>query len=105
MSRHAAKEILKTFRETGRVLGLFQLSGDEWEFNPRTGATGGGRPGESGGPLVVEPTDPEIEQLITERNQARRSKDFAKADEIRKRLAQRGITIEDRPDGTSRWKR
>ena len=105
LSRHVAKDILKTFRDIGRVLGLFQLSGDEWEFNPRTGATGGGRPRESGGPVAAELTDAEIEQLITERNQARSSKDFAKADEIRKRLAQHGITIEDRPDGTSRWKR
>ena len=46
-----------------------------------------------------------IEQRIAERNEARRKNDFAKADEIRAELAKEGITLEDRPDGTTRWKR
>ncbi|MFO0778968.1 MAG: cysteine--tRNA ligase [Nitrospira sp.] len=49
--------------------------------------------------------DVEIERLLEERNNARRSKDFRRADEIRKSLAEHGIIIEDKPDGTSRWKR
>ncbi len=40
-----------------------------------------------------------------ERNEARKQKDFKKADEIRQFLASHGIVIEDKPDGTSRWKR
>ena len=47
----------------------------------------------------------EIEERIADRLEARRNKDFAKADEIRKSLAAQGIIIEDKPDGTSRWKR
>ena len=47
----------------------------------------------------------EIEQLIAERNEMRKQKNFARADEIRKTLAEKGITLEDRPDGTTRWKR
>jgi cysteinyl-tRNA synthetase len=47
----------------------------------------------------------DIEAKIAERLEARRKKDFAKADEIRKALAAQGIIIEDKPDGTSRWKR
>jgi len=50
-------------------------------------------------------TDTEIESQLAERLEARRKKDFAKADEIRKSLAAQGIIIEDKPDGTSRWKR
>jgi cysteinyl-tRNA synthetase len=50
-------------------------------------------------------TDEEIERQVAERNEARRRKDFKKADDIRAELASVGITIEDRPDGTSRWKR
>jgi cysteinyl-tRNA synthetase len=46
-----------------------------------------------------------IEAKLSERNEARKRKDFAKADEIRKSLAAKGIIIEDKPDGTSRWKR
>jgi cysteinyl-tRNA synthetase len=50
----------------------------------------------------VEPG--EIEALIRERDQARKQKDFSRSDEIRKDLAERGITLEDTPQGT-RWKR
>ena len=41
-----------------------------------------------------------IEGLIEERNQARKSKDFSKADEIRNKLSDMGIEIEDTSDGT-----
>lgn len=43
-----------------------------------------------------------IEKLIQERNDARRRKDFARADEIRDELASKGIELEDTRDGT-RW--
>ena len=46
----------------------------------------------------------EIEQLIAERNAARKSKDFARSDEIRDQLIARGIILEDTAGGT-RWKR
>ena len=41
-----------------------------------------------------------IEKLINDRNQARASKDFNKADEIRNKLTDMGIEIEDTPNGT-----
>ena len=49
-------------------------------------------------------SEDEIEALVAEREEARAGKDFARADEIRDRLAAAGITIEDSPDGT-RWLR
>jgi cysteinyl-tRNA synthetase len=48
--------------------------------------------------------DTEIQSLIDERQEARRRRDFARADEIRDQLAERGITLEDKKDGV-RWKR
>jgi cysteinyl-tRNA synthetase len=51
-------------------------------------------------PVPVE----EIERLIEERRDARKSRDFAKADQIRKDLEARGILLEDSAAGT-RWKR
>ncbi|HLF84291.1 MAG TPA: cysteine--tRNA ligase [Blastocatellia bacterium] len=48
--------------------------------------------------------DPEIEANIEERNSARRNRNFDRADQIRKELAARGITLEDTPQGT-KWKR
>ena len=48
--------------------------------------------------------DSEVQQLIDERQEARRRRDFARADEIRVELAGRGIILEDTKDGV-RWKR
>jgi len=45
----------------------------------------------------------DIEALIEERIQARKSKNFARADEIRDDLKARGIILEDSPSGTT-WK-
>ncbi len=104
LSQWARAEARETFRHFGRVLGLFQVPVKEWEFRdaPSAAAEGGD---ESAVQAPAAVTNPEIERLIEERNEARRSKDFAKADEIRKVLAAKGITLEDRPDGTTRWKR
>jgi len=48
--------------------------------------------------------DEEILQLIEERLQARRNRNFKQADEIRDALSRRGIALEDTKEGT-RWKR
>ncbi|MCZ6486274.1 MAG: cysteine--tRNA ligase [Acidobacteria bacterium] len=48
--------------------------------------------------------DQEILGLIQERKEARRQRDFRRADEIRDLLASRGIVLEDTKAGT-RWKR
>ncbi|MCP8618067.1 cysteine--tRNA ligase [Salirhabdus salicampi] len=48
--------------------------------------------------------DEEIENLIQERYEARKNKDFARADEIRDELKAKNIILEDTPQGT-RWKR
>ncbi len=45
-----------------------------------------------------------IEAMVAEREAARASRDWARADEIRDDLASRGIVLEDGPEGT-RWKR
>lgn len=46
----------------------------------------------------------EIEQLIEERQQARKAKNFARADEIRALLLEKGIILEDTREGV-KWKR
>lgn len=51
-----------------------------------------------------EGIDEEIEALIDERNQARKNKDFARADEIRDILLSKNIEIKDTRTGTQ-WKR
>jgi cysteinyl-tRNA synthetase len=51
-----------------------------------------------------EIVDSEIQALIDARQEARRRRDFARSDEIRDQLAERGIILEDTKDGV-RWKR
>lgn len=48
--------------------------------------------------------DEEIDRLVEERTAARKSKNFARSDEIRDQLKARGIILEDTPQGT-KWKR
>lgn len=48
--------------------------------------------------------DQEIEQLIAERAQAKKDKNWARADQIRADLKQMGIVLEDTPNGTI-WKK
>jgi cysteinyl-tRNA synthetase len=49
-------------------------------------------------------TDDAINALLAERDQAKKRRDFARADQIRKELTEKGILIEDSKDGV-RWKR
>ncbi len=87
------------------MLGLFQLG--EWQFGDQAVGLKGVEATITPGKLSVQDklSDEQIEQLVADRLDARKQKNFAKADEIRKSLATNGIIIEDKPDGTSRWKR
>jgi cysteinyl-tRNA synthetase len=49
-------------------------------------------------------SDEEIEKLIAERQQAKKARNFARGDEIRKQLQDAGIILEDTKEG-ARWKR
>ena len=104
LSTHGRQQARQTFRILGGVLGLFQL--DRWDYELKVGSE---YLGISGGGVKLSPkirvSDKEIEAQIAERNEARKQKNFKKADEIRQFLASHGILIEDKPDGTSRWKR
>jgi len=49
-------------------------------------------------------SDEEIEKLVAERTQAKKQRNFARADQIRKELLEKGVAIEDSKEG-ARWKR
>jgi len=49
-------------------------------------------------------SDAEIEALVVERTAAKKTRNFARADQIRAELAEKGVVIEDSKDGV-RWKR
>ena len=70
----------------GLLLGLLQQAPEAW-FNR----------GEGG-------DDSRIQALVEERNAAKASRDFVRADAIRRQLAEEGILLEDTPQGV-RWRR
>ncbi|MGH9864393.1 MAG: cysteine--tRNA ligase [Candidatus Acidiferrales bacterium] len=54
---------------------------------------------------VAEMGAAEIDALVAERQQARKERNFKRADEIRQELAERGILLEDTREGGIRWKK
>jgi cysteinyl-tRNA synthetase len=107
LSTEARKIAREEFRSLGNCLGLFQL--DKWRFHPATIELAAHATisisVRADLTIGTNLTDSEIEGKVSERNEARKQKDFKRSDEIRQSLASRGIVIEDKPDGTSRWKR
>jgi cysteinyl-tRNA synthetase len=81
-------KLARTLKGLGSVLGLLQQ--DPELFLKAGGADALG--------------DDDIEALVAEREQAKRDKDYARADAIRNRLKQQGVALEDSREGTL-WKR
>jgi cysteinyl-tRNA synthetase len=84
LKRDAANEatlqrMLEALQEMNRVLGMIAEETDEL-------------------------LDEEVERLIRERTEARKARNYARADEIRDTLERRGIVLEDTPQGV-RWRR
>jgi cysteinyl-tRNA synthetase len=75
-------------RAAGGLLGLLQGAAVDWFQAP----AGGDAPGV------------DVEAAIRERNAARKARDFARADAIRKEMAAAGVLLEDGPGGTT-WRR
>jgi cysteinyl-tRNA synthetase len=100
LSKETKSNVIETFKKYGKPLGLFQIPA--WF----TFSVEQNMPVESPGYKQGEKQENcWIEELIRLRNEARAKKDFATADKIRQELDEKKITLEDRPDGTTRWKR
>lgn len=78
-SKEAITKALELIRELGGPLGMLQKS-------------------------TKISLEDEIEQLVEQRQQARKNRDWALADKIRDELKERGIVLEDTPQGV-RWKK
>ena len=99
LSDELRRVIRQEFRSLGAVLGLLQP--DDWQFKSQRQQ---GVSGATGAPMTSL-SDEEIAHKIAARLAAKQTKDYKLADQLRAELSSHGITIEDRPDGTSRWKR
>ncbi|HYP80500.1 MAG TPA: DALR domain-containing protein, partial [Steroidobacteraceae bacterium] len=90
-------ELVTMFRELSGVLGICQLDAEQW-FRlaaPQQGATTDHAAWD----------DAAIANGIAARLAARKSRDFREADRLRDEMMQAGILLEDRPDGTTLWRR
>ncbi len=75
LSRNNAKEIIDFLHGVDSVLGVMKFESEKIELGA------------------------EVEKLIEERENARKQKNFARADELRNKLAQMGYAIDDTPEG------
>jgi cysteinyl-tRNA synthetase len=80
LSKEDASLILDAFARVHSVLAVF-------DFNPASPAS----------------EDPEIENLVDRREDARERKKFEEADRIREELKKRNVVLEDTPYGTLYW--
>ena len=92
----AAKDVDKTaaaaatLRGLGAVLGVLQQNADAY-LKKSVGAQ--------------SLSDADIEQLLASRRNARAAKNFAESDRIRGLLTAAGVLLEDKPGGTTEWRR
>lgn len=77
ISKKTLEEIFNILEKTGEVIGIFNIK--------------------------EESLDSEIEKLIQDRQIARKEKNFQLADEIRDKLLEQGIILEDTPEGI-KWR-
>jgi cysteinyl-tRNA synthetase len=83
-----ASALAAELKKLAAVLGVLHLQPEEFLRK--------GKPGLA---------DADVERLIGERRAARAARNYKESDRIRNELAQAGIVLEDKPDGTTTWRR
>ena len=97
-------------KHLGAVLGLLQDDPDSFlkgKGKDVTGTLTGVSATASAGTLGanIQLSDEQIHDLIARRLDARKAKNWSESDRIRDELKAQGIILEDRPDGTTDWRR
>jgi len=92
INKSGSKELATLLKSLGGLLGLLQQNPQDYLQN---------RPAGNDSNVL---TEDEIEQLIRERVSARAEKRYSNADNVRKRLLDKGIVLEDSAQGTT-WRR
>ena len=110
LAKEKSLEALTLLKQLGAAIGLLQRDADDFlKGAPVSGAirtaSGAlvGQGSQVSGEASATSSD-SIESLIVKRIEAKKAKNFAEADRIRKELADAGIILEDTPQGTT-WRR
>ena len=101
-----AADVLRVLALFDGVFAVLEDRDEELTRAALAWAEAEGRIGEAAPELVLKLalSDAEIEALVEERTEAKKARNFARADAIRVELAAKGVVIEDLKDGV-RWKR
>lgn len=101
-----AAQILGVLGDFDRVFAVLEDRDAEWTKAALEWAEREGRINEVSAEVVAQNalSDEQIQALVDERMQAKRARNFARADQIRNQLAEVGILLEDSKEG-ARWKR
>jgi cysteinyl-tRNA synthetase len=97
-------------RALGGVLGVAQVDPQQWAKLSSAAVAVASRGG-SADPAGHAPqpgaamSDSDIDGRIAERLAARKAKNWAESDRIRDELARAGVILEDKPGGTTAWRR
>ncbi|GMT47726.1 MAG: hypothetical protein IEMM0007_1292 [bacterium] len=86
-ARELLLEGISTLRETGKVLNIFQRSPEQWHSSLLK-------------TKKLPVTEDDINKKLSERQEARKAKDWQRADSIRDELLKAGIILEDTQEGT-----
>lgn len=106
VGRENAAAMLAVLNDFDRVFAVLEDRDAEWTRAALEWAKGEGRLSEASAEVVAQSalSDEQIQALVDERTRAKRARNFARADQIRNELAEKGILLEDSKDGV-RWKR
>jgi cysteinyl-tRNA synthetase len=89
----------KALERGGRLMGVLEQNPTDWLQRRALVES------HSGSPIEASGDRERIEKRIAARAAARRTRRFAEADRIRAELAKEGVVLEDKPDGTTVWRR
>ena len=103
VNRAKDRALASQLKALGGTIGLFQA--DPATFLQGGIITGSGELRSDAATVGGTGATIDVQALIDERNAARRSRDFKRADDIRKQLEDAGIALEDKPGGVTEWRR